>query len=160
MAKIPKVAQSVVNLQFRELSTGRFRNPVTGRFIPNPVGIKQLQTGAQMKFALHSVAATIAEAAKSLAKSEAYDTGAYMRSIRPASGIDTDPDGAKVMIARVNAFDFKAGWIEFGSIHNQPPHRILQRAAEAAGYQVSVGRNVRRVIGSGFERVLHLAGRK
>lgn len=159
MARIPKVPTTA--LKFRELSTGRFRNPVTGRFIPNPVGIKQLQMGAQMKFALHSVAETIAEAAKSLARAEAYDTGAYERSIRPASGIDTDEGGTKTMIARVNAFDFKSGWIEFGSIHNPPPggHKILQRAAEASGYKVSVGRNVRRVLGTGFERVLHLAGR-
>jgi hypothetical protein len=145
-----------VSLQFREVSTGRFRDVGTGRFIPNPIGIQQLKVGAQMKYMLHEVAETITEAAKELARSEAYLSGDYYRSIRPASGIEKTESGPAA-IARVNAWDWKAGWIEFGSIHNNPPRRILQRAAEASGYQVSVGRNVRRVTGTGFERVIKLA---
>lgn len=150
----------ITALQVREFTTGRFRNPVTGRFIPNPVGIKQLQNSAQIKGALHEVAAAIAQVAQDIARQEAYDTGDYMRGIRPASGIVTE-DGVKRAVGRVNAFDWKSGWIEFGSIHNPPPggHKILQRAAEAAGYKVSVGKNIRRIVGTGFERVLKLAGR-
>ena len=154
MARTP-----ITGLQFRELSTGRFRNPITGRFIPNPVGIKQLQTGAQLKFALHSVAETIAKVAQEIARKEAYLYGDYMRGIKPASGLENEAGGGKKMVGRVNAYDWKSAWIEFGSIHNQPPHRILQRAAEAAGYKVSVGKNVRRILGTGYERVLHLKGR-
>lgn len=155
MAKAPV---SSTGLVFRELKSGRFRG-VGGRFIPNPVGIKQLQQNAKMQFALRDVAETIAAAAKELAHREAYLTGAYANSIRASSGVQKTEDGSRQAIGRVNAFDYKSAWIEFGSIHNQPPHKILQRAAEAAGYRVSVGRNVRRIIGTGFERVLHLKGK-
>ena len=153
------MASPVTGLQFREVSTGRFRDVTTGRFIPNPIGILQLKTGAQMQSALKDVADVVASAAKTLARREAWRTGDYANSIRPAAGIDKDENGVPAALARVNAWDWKAGWIEFGSIHNDPPRRILQRAAEASGYEVSVGRNIRRTEGTGRERVIQLAAR-
>jgi hypothetical protein len=143
---------SPTGLQFREVSTGRFRDVTTGRFIPNPIGLAALSTNAQLKFALREVAAVVTAAAKELARREAYDNGDYYRSIRPASGVEKTDEGPAA-IARVNAWDFKAGWIEFGTV-KMPAKKILQRAAEASGYKVSVsGTNARRVAGSGRERV-------
>lgn len=146
-------------LQFRELSSGRFRDLSTGKFIPNPVGILKLRTQVQMQSALKDVATIIADAAKELAHADAFDTGDYMNSIRPAAGIDKDENGIPSAVARVNAWDWKAGWIEFGNINIQPPRRILERAAEACGYEVSASSNTRRVIGTGRERVIRLSGR-
>jgi len=111
-----------------------------------------------MQSTLKDVAGIVSDAARQLAAAEAHDTGDYMRSIRPAAGIDKDEHGVAVAVARVNAWDFKAGWIEYGPV-NMSAKRILQRAAEASGYQVSVGKNVRRVTGSGRERVINLTGR-
>jgi len=146
----------VADLRFREASTMRFRDPTTGRFVPNPLVVPQLAAGLAMKAAVHLEAVKVADAAKQLARAEAYDTGAYERGIRPASGLDKDPTvGYPLQIGRVNAWDFKSGWIEFGSIHNVAKH-ILQRAAEAVGYTVQVSQNFRRVTGSGRERVSHL----
>ena len=148
------MASPTTALQFRELSTGRFRDVTTGRFIPNPIGIEQLRLGAAMQATLKGVAEIVANAAKELAKREAYDTGAYYRSIRPAAGIDKSAD-IPAAVARVNAWDFKASWIEFGTV-KMPAKRVLQRAAEASGFQVVVGTNARRITGTGRERVLNL----
>jgi hypothetical protein len=83
---------------------------------------------------LASRAAEVAEQARQLAGREAYQSGDYQRSIEPASG--TEAGGA---VGRVNASDFKAGWIEFGT-RRQPARAILRRAAEAEGYRVGKGR--------------------
>ena len=139
--------------QFREISTGQFRG-AGGRFVPNPVGIAQLANTTGMMQALQDEAEKIAEAARELARSDAFQTGAYMRSIKGVAGFDK---AAKTMVGRVNAFDFKAAWIEFGSSKIQPARHILTRAAEALGYSLSAQSNVRRILGTGLERVVSLA---
>ena len=139
----------------RELATGQFRG-AGGRFIPNPIGIAAIASGPQMLAMLGAEVKKIEVVAKELARQEAYQTGDYYRGIRSSSGYDKI-DGKPTAVGRVNAFDFKSGWIEFGSIKIQPPRRILQRAAEAVGHHLTVGRNVRRIFGSGLERVLRLA---
>ena len=140
----------------RELKTNAFRDPTTGRFIPNPIGIALLQRGPQMALLLKTEAEKVAAVAKQIAREEAYDTGEYYRGIRAVSGVG-EVDGQKALIGRVNAFAMHSGWIEFGSIHNQPAHHVLSRAAEAVGYQVQAATNVRRAVGTGFERLLKVA---
>lgn len=76
----------------------------------------------------------IALDAKSLARTEAYLSGDYYRSIDSGAAVR---DGRP--IGRVAAGDFKAGWIEFGT-RRQPPKAILRRAAEAAGVSFVRGR--------------------
>jgi hypothetical protein len=139
---------------FRELSTGRYRDVISGKFIPNPIGQAAIAFGPQMEAMLAAEANKILDAAKDLARQEAYLTGDYYRSLRTSTGVSKED---KAMAGRVNAWDWKAGWIEFGSIHNYPPKRILSRAAEAVGYSLSAGSNARRIIGTGRERLLHLA---
>ena len=146
-------------IQFRELSTGRFRDTKTGKFIPNPVGIKLLQAGPDMQAKLLEEAMKVAEAARELARKDAYQTGDYMRSIRGSAGI-SKIEGQRTAVARVNAFDWKAGFIEFGTSTGMTPRAILSRAAEALGYTVQAERNFRRITGTGRERVTKLKGRK
>jgi hypothetical protein len=140
--------------QFRELKTGSFRSATTGRFIPNPIGIAAIAVGPQMQGMLLIEAERIADAAKELARSEAYATGDYYRGIRASAGLD----GGKAA-GRINAFDWKSGFVEFGTIKLQPARHILTRAAEALGYAVTAGLNTRRLEGTGRERVTKLKGR-
>lgn len=80
---------------------------------------------------LAAQAEQVAEQARQITGREAHQGGDYQRSIEPASGIEQG--GA---VGRVNASDFKAGWVEFGT-KRQPAKAILRRAAEAEGYRVS-----------------------
>lgn len=141
-----------LDFQYRELSTGAFRDKASGRFIPNPIGIVAIATGPQMQAMLRAEAEKIAGVARSLALAEAHNTGDYMRGIRAGSGIEKS-GGKPVAAGRVNAFDWKSHWIEFGTSLGFAARHILERAAEACGHQVSAGVNARRIFGSGRERL-------
>lgn len=141
--------------QFREVSTGRYRG-AGGRFIPNPVGIKALEFQPGMEYMLKQEAEKVVEAAKQLARSEAYESGDYYNGLRAAAGIET---ATKKMSARANAFDYKSHWIEWGTARGFPARHILERAAEAVGYQVAASVNARRISGRGTERVRWRSGR-
>ena len=104
----------------------------TVRFIPNPVAVAQLQAGEAMEDTLRERAEEVAEAARAIAP--VGPTGDYKRSIEATSDIDRTGKARGTVYAN----DFKARWIEFGSIHNIPQH-ILSRAAEAVGLRVFVG---------------------
>jgi hypothetical protein len=99
--------------------------------VPNPRLGLEVARSVPVAELLGSRAAEVAEQARQLAGREAYRSGDYQRSIEPVSGIE--PGGA---VGRVNASDFKAGWVEFGT-KRQPAKAILRRAAEAEGYRVS-----------------------
>lgn len=117
------------------------------KVIPNPKGIAQLKLTPAMQASLKREAQRVVDMAKSMARVEAYDTGAYMRSIRAAAGIDKA--GIPTSVARVNAFDFKSAWIEWGT-QRMPARHILTRAAEAVGYKIAAkGMNFRRIAAGG-----------
>jgi hypothetical protein len=113
----------------------RYRTEVrTVRYVANPRLAFEVARSLPVAELLTGRAEQVAAQARALARREAYQTGAYARSIEPASGIE--PGGA---VGCVNASDFKAGWIEFGT-KRQPARAILRRAAEADGYRVTKGR--------------------
>jgi hypothetical protein len=117
------------------------------KIVPNPAGIAALQLTPAMQASLKREAERVVDMAKSMARAEAYQTGAYMRSIRAAAGVDKA--GRHTTVARVNAFDFKAAWIEWGT-QRMPAKHILTRAAEAVGYKIAgQGMNFRRIAAGG-----------
>lgn len=94
--------------------------------------------------AAKAAAEAAADKAREIARNEAYGTethylksgyevnpGDYMNSIEARQ---TD-DGTWYLVAG----DFKAWWIEYGSIHN-PEVATLRRAVTAAGYSLTGGR--------------------
>jgi hypothetical protein len=86
------------------------------RFIPNP----------DFEIDVEKLAEAAAEAVP-LAKSYApVRSGAYRDSIKAV---------VAGKFAYLVATDFKAHWIEFGSVHN-PAHAPLRRGAQAAGLRV------------------------
>ena len=151
-------AKSSGNFQFRELKSGQFRSTTTGKFIPNPVGIRAIGMGPKMVATMEEASKLVLQASKELARSEAYETGEYYRGLRNISGYE-GTGFKKVAASRVNAWDFKSHWIEWGTSRGFQARHILERAAEAVGLKVQVGRNTRRILGSHTERVARLAKR-
>jgi hypothetical protein len=100
------------------------------KFLPNPDFERQLGNDPLYVAWLKSVADEAAESAKSLAQSDAYETGQYMGHITG----DVVSEGGK-KFARLNAWSFKAHWIEFGTRKMGARH-ILKRAVEAMGLAV------------------------
>jgi len=103
------------------------------RFVPNPVAVTQLAAGEPMRETLEERAEQVAEEARTIAPTG--PTGDYKESIEAASDIDRTGKARGTVYAN----DFKARWIEFGSIHNIPQH-VLSRACEAVGLRVFTGR--------------------
>jgi hypothetical protein len=93
------------------------------KFIPNRNFQKQLVREAAYQRGLMNKAEDAAQAAKSFAP---VRTGAYRDSIK------AHRDAEDVY---VSAFDFKANWIEFGSVNN-PPSAPLRRGVAAAGLKL------------------------
>ena len=87
-----------------------------------------------MRLTLARTAGKIADVARYLAP---VDEGDYARKIYVASGLD-----GPTMIARVNAYDFKSHWIEFGTGNPGPTTAFapLRRAADATGVKLYGGR--------------------
>lgn len=96
-------------------------------FIPNPAMQAELEGNPLMVEAMKSRAEQGAEAAKNLAPVE---TGDYRDSIQADAGIE---DGAAK--GRVVATDFKAGWIEFGTVQHDA-HAPIRRGVESIGVAV------------------------
>ena len=103
-------------------------------FRANPALKAQLARDPAFRAGLDRMGKEMAAEAKALARSEAYETGAYHDSIE--GGVGDDDEGA---VARVVARDDAALIVEFGT-SRQPAKAILRRAAEAAGHRVTRSR--------------------
>lgn len=112
--------------------SGVSTQPTTTRFALNPLFEAQLEASEEvLADDLLAFAETVAERARSLAP---VDTGAYRDSIEAVVG----SDGGDVT-ARVQANDFKAHWIEFGS-SKDPALGVIRRAVEAQGKRLEAPR--------------------
>ncbi len=102
------------------------------RYRRNPALAQQLRRSPDTAAALLAKANDVADEAQSIARRDAYDTGAYHDSIAGAAGAASEG-----VIGRVNVTDFKAHWIERGYTRQDGVHvpgkNILRRAADAAG---------------------------
>jgi len=96
------------------------------RFKANPAAGPELARTAEMMAFLLKTAQSVAGTAQAIAPRR---TGAY------ASSITADAEPGR---ARVNANDFKAVWIEFGTGQPAPTpaFHVLSRAAESMGLRV------------------------
>jgi len=94
-------------------------------FRANPVGIEALKRSEDVREILEKVAKEAATEAQGIARMEAYDTGSYHDSIEGSAEIEGV--GAT---GYLNAFDYKANWIEFG-YRSVPGKAILRRAMES-----------------------------
>lgn len=97
------------------------------RFRPNRNFDRELQRQASYQARLAQAAEPAAEQAKQFAP---VRTGDYRDSIKAVA----DAEGV-----RVQATDWKANWIEFGSIHN-PVFAPLRKGVRAAGLRFKGGR--------------------
>lgn len=103
-------------------------------FIPSPRGIAELARDAGMASGLGEIAEQAAARTREIAPVGDYAGGGdYRDSIDSDFGVDAE--GA---FGRVNAFDYKANWIEFGT-EDTPVFAPLRRAVEELGYEVSGG---------------------
>jgi Bacteriophage HK97-gp10, putative tail-component len=97
------------------------------QFLPDPKEIAKLTLTPEMLKHFQSIADMVAQEAKQLAP---VDTGAYQDSIVGEAVLDGDG-----LTARVNAYDFKAWWIEVGT-EDTPAFAPLRLGAELAGFHV------------------------
>lgn len=96
-------------------------------FTANPQIAQLLMRSEQMKIML------LAQAGRGVAKARILapeQSGDYKRSITAVAGLEGGS-----MRSRIVAKDFKAGWIEFGTVKT-PAFAPLRRGAEAAGLDV------------------------
>lgn len=96
----------------------------------DPKGIRQIMAGedwARYVLGEATRGAVEARAAWHAAGPHPYETGDYVDSIEP----DIELENGE-WIGRVNAFDWKANFIEFGT-SDTPTFAPLQRGADAAG---------------------------
>jgi len=100
------------------------------RFIPDRSGIENIGQSDEVSDAMKALADEAATEAKRIAAAEAYLSGDYYDSIV----VDVGEEDGKA-IARINADDFKAWWIEAGT-SDTPTFAPLRRGAEAAGLDV------------------------
>lgn len=103
------------------------------RFVPARGVVERLASASEMEATLRSRAEDIAREARRIARSEAYDSGAYHDGIKATSGVER-----RQAIGRVNANDWKSHFIEFGT-SSQPTKAVLRRAAEVGGLRVDRG---------------------
>lgn len=96
-------------------------------FLPDPAATAKIMAQQSTLDYFQRITDQVVDAAKALAPVE---TGAYQDSISGVVGIE---DGA--LVARVNAFDYKAWWIEAGT-EDTPAFAPLARGAESAGLHV------------------------
>jgi hypothetical protein len=104
----------------------------TTKFVPNPAAIPELAASAEIGATLDEAAEDVELAAKNIAAVEAFDTGAYMRSIE-AKDARVDQHGHQV--AAVEADVPYAAAVEYGNL-NRPGVHTLTRAAEASGLRI------------------------
>lgn len=91
----------------------------------------RLSRSPQVGQALLARAEAGAKAARSLAP---VDTGAYREGIQAEAGLE-----GPTMMARINAYDYKSHWIEFGSL-GRPAKAVLRRACDIVGLRLTGGR--------------------
>lgn len=97
-------------------------------FRPDPKVTENIQHTAGMLKHFAGAAEAAARAAQSIAP---FLTGDYMRSIKPEVGYDGDG----FIMARVNAWDYKAIWLEFGT-EDTPTFATLRRGTDMTGLHV------------------------
>lgn len=100
------------------------------RFVYDPKCEELLKRTPQMVARLKVAADDSAEAARGIAP---VMTGEYRDSIEGEAGIENG-----VAKGRVNAHNFKAHWIEFGTRY-WPAHAVLRRAVESVGLRFKMG---------------------
>lgn len=86
---------------------------------------------------LGDAASDIALVAKAIARVDFYDRGGYLRGIKAEHGLDERGE----LVGRVVATKYTSHWAEFGwkrRVGGTRARHILQRAAEAVGYQVFI----------------------
>ncbi len=103
-------------------------------YVPNPAAPGELIRTPLMVRMLGERADLAAVRAREIAP---VDTGAYRDSIEGQSGWRNS-----IAWGRLNAQDFKAGWIEFGT-SRWPAHATLRLACESTGLAVRSGRRLR-----------------
>lgn len=96
-------------------------------YIPNPGFVRQLESSPWIAQQMLEKANLAKEVAQGIAESEAIEGGYYARDIHADR---VGKERGKVA-AFLDARNFKAHWIEWGSVHNQARH-VLQRAVEIA----------------------------
>lgn len=99
----------------------------TVKFVPNPRARALLAQTPQMVAYLKMLADAGAEEARAIAP---VMTGSYRDSITGEAGVE-----GSTAKGRINAADFKALWIEFGT-RMWPAHATLRRGAEGSGLAV------------------------
>lgn len=98
------------------------------RFESDPLAERKLATWPGMIPELESIVAAAAIAARAIAPVE---TGKYKESINTSVGYDE----RAVVIGRLYSEDWKAHWIEFGTI-KELAHAPLRRAMNSIGLRV------------------------
>ena len=90
---------------------------------------RKLLSQPKVKSTVDSKADEVVRQARALARSEAYDTGAYAGSFSRTSGRSRNGDRP---VAIVEVTDWKWKIIEYGS-RSRPGRHIVKRAMESAG---------------------------
>jgi hypothetical protein len=111
----------------RFVSTGGSSSGGGGSFRYRKEVEAELARGAAMAFVLGAYANRAAEAARALAP---VDSGEYRQSIGGAVGVERG-----TLVGRVYSKDFKAHWIEFGTV-DTPVFAPLRRGVESLGLKV------------------------
>lgn len=144
---MPRLGISPVDLQ-----TALFRGIRGGiSFKPNYAGIALLSASPAMVREMLNRAELVADHSRAAWHSSGphpYETGAYVGSIKAEAGVENG-----IATGRVNAHDWKAHWIEYGTggISPTPAFAPLQRGADAAGLKL-YGTRKRGFLGALFGR--------
>lgn len=96
-----------------------------GRFLKNPFFDRELAREAEFRLHMKTVAIRGADAAKRIARAEAFDTGDYHDSIEGVVVTEGNETSARVI-----AGDWKALLIELGTTR-RPATATLRKAAES-----------------------------
>lgn len=106
------------------------------RYEEDPLAEQKLATWSGLIPELEYRVQAAADAARVIAPVE---SGKYKESISSDVGFDSR---AKI-IGRLFSKDWKAHWIEFGTI-KEPAHATLRRAMERLGYKISASESTRK----------------
>lgn len=121
MARVPGLARSTPSVGSHPKQNGI-------RFVPDPLAERKLESWPGLIPELDWRVKAAEVAAEAIAP---VDTGKYKESIESAVGFD---ERAKI-IGRLYSKDWKAHWIEFGTI-KEPAHAPLRRAMNSIGLKV------------------------
>lgn len=121
MARVPGLAKSTPG-------SGAYPKQNGVRFVADPLAERKLASWPGLIPELEWKVKSAEVAAKAIAPVE---TGRYKESIESAVGFD---ERAKI-IGRLYSKDWKAHWVEFGTI-KEPAHAPLRRAMNSIGLRV------------------------